>query len=347
MFNFRTIDNFLPNRFEKIGTLKGKRWYTDMEALKFGLFKPQRQEYGDKKVFCANHYGEFIGYLLAKDVLIPTCEVELAHLNKYYPNIYKEKYGGTPIEKDGCIIYSLLAPGETLEPGMLTIDKSIESCPDAFAELTKNEKNSNRNDNIEVVLKAIEIRIRDFYKEDSTITEAEINEKIQYNKNKAIQMMVYDCLNGNNDRHDENWSMVISRDSINLYPLYDNERILGLHENQRKIEEALVKNAVPQSSEIGLFSRMRIPGEKKQYSTYKDVLTYLIYKYPEETKKALQEQLNINTPEKVESYLTNCEGLPKCYIEYGKTMYQSRYDYAKELLEKNLTYEDVVESEER
>ena len=71
-----------------MGMLKGKRWYESSDGI-FGLFKPQRTEFGDKKVFCANHYGELLGYVLSIGSTIPTCKVELAHLSKYYSNIHK------------------------------------------------------------------------------------------------------------------------------------------------------------------------------------------------------------------------------------------------------------------
>lgn len=348
MFKFRNIDSFLRGRFEKVGTLKGKRWYTDTKTSRYGLFKPQRNEHGDKSVFCANHYGEFIGYLLARNVLIPTCEAELANLTKYYKDIYKERYGGTPVNKNGCIIYSLLKPGEILEPGLVTIEKAMKLHEDDFKDITKNERRSNENDNIEVILKAIQHRTRDFYKTNNTknYSEDDIEKKVAYNVDKTIQMMVYDCLYGNNDRHDENWSMVIMNDcsDIALYPLYDNERILGLYENQRTIETALRKNIVFELSEKTLFSRMRVPGEKKENSTYKDVLKYLIHKYPNQTKSAMQKQLSINTPEKVVSFLEDCENLPKCYVEFGKEMYADRYLFARDLLNRNLELEETREN---
>ena len=89
MFEFRNIDGFKPYKFEKVGELKGKRWYIDSKKRKKGLFKPKRPEFKDHKVFCANHYGEFVGSVLASETGIPACKAELAHLSKYYANIHK------------------------------------------------------------------------------------------------------------------------------------------------------------------------------------------------------------------------------------------------------------------
>ena len=132
MFKFKNIDSFTAGRFERMGMLKGKRWYTGMQKTSDGenefslvLFKPKRKEHGDKKVFCANHYGELVGYLLALGSRTPACKVELAHLSRYYENIHKERNNGTPEEKDGCISYSHLERGELLHHGKLVVDEYI------------------------------------------------------------------------------------------------------------------------------------------------------------------------------------------------------------------------------
>ncbi len=340
MFSFTNIDRYIPERFERMGMLKGKRWYHDLSKNKRGLFKPKRFEHGNRKVFCANHYGEFLGYVLALESDVPACEVNLAHLSKYYPNIHKERNGGTPIEKDGCITYKTLEDSENLDHGKSVIESFIMENPDLYHKLTENEsRRVYESDNIEIVLAAIEARIRKFYKLNSdTIdcSQEHIEEKIKSSKFDAIRMMVYDCLYGNNDRHDENWAMKVG-DDIGMYPLYDNERVLGLYENQNFIENAVKSADIEEISEKQLFSRMRVPGEKKEYSSYKDVLQYLIEKYPKETILALQKPLAINTPKRINSYLKNCERLPQCYVDFGTTMYKLRYNFAKELyMNKNL-----------
>ena len=90
MYSFKNIDDYTPGAFERIGQLRGKRWYYSQG--KTGLFKPRRFEHGDRKVFCANHYGEFMGYVLAQAANIDACPVELAHLERFYEHYYKYKY---------------------------------------------------------------------------------------------------------------------------------------------------------------------------------------------------------------------------------------------------------------
>lgn len=331
MFNFRNIDDFIPHKFETIGMLKGKRWYIDSRNYARGLFKPKRYEFGNRKVFCANHYGEFVGYVLAVYSDIPACKTELAHLSKYYKNIHKFRNNGTPEEKDGCISYSILKENDILKPGKIVVDLFSSKKRDLFNVLTKNDSDQNKSDNLEVVLASVEDITRTFYKGKNNCPEYYIERKVKQNRADVIQMIVYDCLYGNNDRHDENWAMKISDEDISLYPLYDNERVLGLYENQNDIEEALNSNAVEKGSEKILFSRMRVPGDKNRHSSYKDVLKYLIQNYPEETKSSLDKILSSVTSDRVKGTLERCEGLPRCYVDFGTQMYESRYNFAKDL----------------
>ncbi len=339
MFKFKNIDSFTAGRFERMGMLKGKRWYTGMQKTPEGenefslvLFKPKRKEHGDKKVFCANHYGEAVGYLLALGSRTPACKVELAHLSCYYENIHKERNNGTPEPKDGCISYSHLERGELLHHGKLVIDDYIREHPSQEYEFRKNYEN-----NIDICIAAIEEETRKFYEKSPIKRSKEyIEEKVLENRKAAINMIIYDCLYGNNDRHDENWAMVKDLDGrdISLYSLYDNERVLGLYENIRTIEASLEKNTVESDSEKLLFSRMTVPGETKTSSSYKDVLMYLISTYSE-AGELLEKHLKGNPPMKVRMYLDSCENLPKQYVDYGFRMHESRYNFAKELIRKS------------
>ena len=353
MFDFRNIDKFIPGKFERMGMLKGKRWYTntedDKEIYSVGLFKPQRKEFGNKRIFCANHYGELVGYLLGLNAGVDICKAELAHLSQYHENIHKVRNGARAEEKYGCVTYSKLGHNQELEHGRLVVDIFASDDYEKFQKLTLDDKEVDKSDNIEVVLASIEHRIRKFYK-DSDCSDEMIEEKVQKNRHKAIEMMVYDCLYGNNDRHDENWAMVRNRagTEIELYSLYDNERVLGLYENQEFIKDTLgintphreftpseIKDRVEKASEECLFSRMRVPGETKKRPSYKSVLEYLIKNYREDTLEILEKHLKKNTPQMIQMFVASCEGLPEPYIEFQKIMYESRYNFAKELYEKN------------
>lgn len=339
MFKFRNIDSFTPGRFERMGMLKGKRWYTGLQETDENtkecvlvLFKPKRKEHGDKKVFCANHYGEFVGYLLSLGSKTQACKVELAHRSEYYENIHKERNNGTPEEKDGCISYSELERGQILHHGKLVVDEFLRDHPNPEFEFKKHYEND-----IDICIAAIEEETRRFYQRSLfKRSEDYIEAKVKENRKAALNMIVYDCLYGNNDRHDENWAMVKDLDGrdISLYKLYDNERVLGLYENIRTIESSLEKNNVEEDSEKILFSRMTVPGQNAASSSYKDVLTHLLSKYSE-AGELIETHLKGNPPMKVKMYLDSCENLPEAYAKYGMKMYESRYNFAKELVRKS------------
>lgn len=330
---FKNIDSFIPHRFEKMGMLQGKRWYinSESEERRLGLFKPQRYEFGNRKVFCANHYGELMGYIVASLSKTNSCPVELAHLTKYYENINKERNRATPKEKDGCIIYSKINVEQELEHGESIVDIFKYHNEEKYKELTATDSSyKEKSENLEVCLAAIEYKTKSFYKDRP---EEEVQKKVEQNRELAIRMIVYDCMYGNNDRHNENWAMVKDKygKDISLYDLYDNERVFGLYENQNIIEEALRKDKVKEVSEERLFSRLYVPGETKKHSSYKDVLIYLMENYKEETQLILKQYLEFCKPGIIQDYIKKCEGLPSCYIEFQRIMYQERYDFAKNL----------------
>ena len=349
MFEFRNIDGFVPYKFEKVGELKGKRWYIDSKKREKGLFKPKRSEFKDRKVFCANHYGEFVGSVLAKSTDIPACKAELAHLNQYYENIHKEINHGTPEEKDGCIIYSQLESEDTLEAGKITIERFKEKYREKYERIIKDDiHKANANDNVELIFAAIVSRVEDFYRNQEIYSEEFIQDKIQQTKKRIIEMIVYDCLYGNYDRHDENWSMQIKgNENIDLYSLYDNERVLGLYENQNFVEDILKNQEVEKEIDEKFFSRMHVPGETKKNSTYKEMLEYLINTYPQETREILQKQLSIHTTESIRKLLEECEGLPRVYIELATQMYTYRNIFAKEVLENAKNFDSLEVDEGR
>ena len=349
MFEFRNIDGLIPYKFEEVGELRGKRWYIDAKEHKMGLFKPKRYEFKDRKVFCANYYGEFIGSVLARESDIPACKAELAHLSQYYENIHKERNHGTPEEKDGCIIYSQLEREDTLGAGKIIIERFKARYRESYERIIKDDKcKEDVNDNVELVFASSISQVADFYRMRGIYSEEFIQAKIQQTRKRIIEMIVYDCLYGNYDRHDENWSMHIKgNQNIDLYPLYDNERVLGLYENQNFIEDTLRNQEVEKKTEENFFSRMHVPGETKKNSTYKEMLEYLMNTYPQETREILQKQLSRHTAESIRKLLEECKGLPSVYIDFGTQMYTYRNAYARELLERNKNLALLEKGQER
>ena len=57
-----------------------------------------------------------------------------------------------------------------------------------------------------------------------------------------IRMLIFDCLIGNNDRHDENWGFLVDRihQVLRLAPIYDNASCLTSGENEERVQELLL-----------------------------------------------------------------------------------------------------------
>lgn len=339
MHSFRNIDNYVPLYYEKQGMLKNKLWFEDRANMdEFtgrrvrGLFKPRRKEFKSSiDLFCGNHYGEVVGSELAKKMGMEACDSELVNVNTE-----KNKYTrGRIVFKEGCIIYSKQKRTETLIPGKIVVDKFKTACPEKYDELAKSKKSdyyiysseteANAN-NIEIVLAAIEYSMQ---------TEGATAEEIAAARRYMLQMVVYDCVFGNNDRHDENWSLVrdLETGKIKVYPAYDNERVLGLYENHRFITEAVRREKAAEASDIALTSRMGIPGmpEKVKYSV---LLEYLSEHYPEEMLPVMKQVLERVSSKDVLEILSACEGLPIEYIEFGTLMYSERRKTVEKLVQK-------------
>ena len=153
--------------------------------------------------------------------------------------------------------------------------------PEKYQEII-NEQNSkeldkrisiDESDNVDIILASVVAKTIKYEKQIGKRSENEIRADVKENISDMINMIVYDCMFGNNDRHSQNWACYTDKENgrMQIYPLYDNERVLGLHENQNVITKAINDGNVDEISEKTLFSRMRVPGEKKVHSTYKDV----------------------------------------------------------------------------
>ncbi len=331
MYRFKNIDTYTPLYYEKQGMLKFKLWFDNRDNYEAkyhrpqrGLFKPRRKEYGHSiELFCGNHYGEVVGSELAHRINMDVCDSELVKVNTE-----KNKYtSGNIVLKEGCISYSDLKKTEVLIPGNVIIERIKNDRPEEYKELAQDDSLGERDyNNIEIILASIEHMMR-----SSNCSEQEIKAAKQY----IIQMAIYDCVFGNNDRHDENWSFArdIITNSIRPYPAYDNERVLGLYENQEIIRNAISKNNIDEVSKEVLTSRMGIPNNPEKVP-YDVLLTYLSEHYPDETLKIMLEILDNVSENDVETILSECEGLPKEYVEFGREMFSQRRKTIENLVHK-------------
>lgn len=119
------------------------------------------------------------------------------------------------------------------------------------------------------------------------IFEVASNEEMRY---RVIQMMVFDFLIGNSDRHQNNWAIIReygaqARDGfpLRISPLYDNGSSLCCYANENIVSECLGKDKNRFKALVDSKSRsmIRIDGHRKNKPTHMNMVRYLFENYSE------------------------------------------------------------------
>lgn len=288
-----------------------------------------------RRSFRQNSVGEYVGYRLAK--------MYEDEINK---GIAKKERIACPVflicfntrdNKDGrknattlfpaCASERLMEPNDVLEPAESFIEQFRIKQNEKYNEILENSKkygsgnygkseilqSNSKEDILEIGLAALEYRIRDFEMQNG-INENIIEEDIKKARIGFLRMCIFDILTGNNDRHTNNYSIILKASShrARLYELYDNERVLGLYNSANEMEKINLMEQEGKRVEdiqgILQFSRMGV-GSINSGSDYRDVTDYLISKYPDEVIPIIKQMTKAINPKSVSELLNEFDGI--------------------------------------
>lgn len=243
------------------------------------------------------HVREMLGYLIAKECGIPACETELA----IYPTIRDEF-------EDAVISYAAVSKNDKILLPITLVNAYRRRVG------TYQEKNSWMLD-IESVFNTVFGLMGH-------------NERPTSDYDKFVQdfitMLIYDIKFVNSDRDYKNWYIRqnTKTNEIDLYPLFDNASIFAS-------ENAPIKDITDeQAEELSNNHPLQIitPEDYKKgktESSYKDMLTYLLKKYPKQTSVALEKVEKV-TKEKLEEMIDSIPNVDKYRKEQMLKVFAAR-----------------------
>ena len=288
-----------------------------------GIFKPMHEIFKkrkNKKVYrYANHYGEYVAYRIAEEIGVPACIVDMA--KRKHTNKYTRKTS----DIEGCISYIHKLKGDSVVSGITILEEYRRE----VLEKQGIQSNASDNNNIDTIIKAVDWYLR----KKSDLSNQRINEILK----SIVEMTVFDCAFGNSDRNDDNWGIWFkpNEEDINqrveLYPTYDNERILGFMEREDIVRSILENDqSVKRYHNETLLSRIGFPPEKEKVN-YKDMINYMLEHYPEWTRSGLDKVLNLKEKD-LEEILDECEGLEDSYKSFSMAIFKDRRENIRQCL---------------
>lgn len=354
-FVFDNIDGkYVKSRPEYMGDIQPKYWFLgQFDDILVKRQHSQKVNGQPQKSKMFNHVGEYFGYLLAQKAGVKACPVSLITLHDYKNKYSKSKYLYT-----ACGSTRLLKPSQSMILGEGIVTNFMHKYPQKFKGIVEEELCSpafksymqlNKEDNIDVIILSIITQTIEIEKQLGKRSKEQIESDVKENLRDAFDMVAYDCLFGNDDRHSQNWAMCVDAETgrLEMYPLYDNERVLGLSKPVAEMRKYVNEEYAPDITDRKSLSRMGISPIHSGLS-YKMMLEHIVRKYPEYAIPSIQKIIDRVSEQDIENLYSSMKGitrrsqaaeeltendeLPLEYSVYGMELYSKRSQYARELL---------------
>ena len=300
------------------------------QPTSFGYFKSKKGY--NSKFKCnkkyANHIGEFVAYIILKQLGKKACKVDLGYTT------LTNKFSGKEIEIEGCLSHSQLKRHEMMIPACVVIEDYKSLYPKKYRELTERGKTgSDKNyTNVEIILAAFENKYQKNGQED----------KIPEMRKAFFDMCAFDLLFANRDRHDDNFGLRIDQETneLSFYHLFDDEQILGLQET-----ETAAKNYLENSKEYEKFKEKELTScigipKKMQQIKSAELLKYLLEKYPSEIIDSITDIGRYQISD-LEELLNIIENLTDNHKKLALKIFSDRQKEIKDIVSSYQNTEDI------
>ena len=264
---------FLWQKPEELSAGSGaseKIWLRSPDGERTGLFKfPKTRNYpGKPETTSTEHVSEWLASQLGKILGVPCAEVELG---SYYG-------------RKGSL--SVLITDNKKEH--LELNEGVAFIKELYPQY----------DAKEMVDKAS----KTYYCLDQILEATKEYLPIQF----WIEVLLFDFLIGNTDRHQSNWALL--KDEAGQYrqcPLYDNGSSLCSYIEEDQLERLFSKDSGPMRrlTDTGSRSKIRIDGAVKKAPTHKEVIRHILDQSPRSAVPTARNFLERLTQEKIESLL--------------------------------------------
>lgn len=133
-----------------------------------------------------------------------------------------------------------------------------------------------------------------------------------------VQILIFDFLIGNTDRHQSNWALLMKGKEVQLCPLYDNSSSLCAYVEETKINQYLGHDLMLWKSLIDTKSKsmIRITCQDKKQPTHLEIIQYISKKYYKQTKDIVKRVEGFMTEEAIGGIVDKYEEILS--VEKGK-----------------------------